>query len=226
MTAEETLRLIEEKVIALCEAALNKGAPYLLSQLGKDLGPDLDSLKVLTRSGLSDFLASRLSSRYEIVLGGTFHNVQSVVRVGSAVRREEGERTQQSPRFNYRFWAAFSVPPVEGKRRFLDVRSFLFDDYDTESEPPAGAVEVPERFLVPDNAPDRDKTIIANIEAWADENGLDLREFHARARSQVAVEDSHRGTALHLMLGALDRRQLASTSLTLDVVEALLRRRV
>lgn len=233
MTDADELARIELKIRSLCEAFLDTGRPYLLSKLGLDLGEDLPRLKALSGGSLANFLARRFADQYAIVLGGKFHNVQAAVRVGQentlAISFEKGEVQEDGdkhgPRYNYRFWAAFSVPIKEGKR-FLDLRDFTFRD---TSDAPVGDYREIDGSLIPaEDLPNRDAQIRANIESWLTSNEFAPDRFYAQERSRETRSLNTAGGAnlLEAVLGALDQRQLARTTLPLDVVADLLRKRV
>ena len=230
--AGDELARIEAKIKSLVDAYLVSGRPYLLSKLGKDLGDDLHSLKHLTEKPLAQFLIDRFSTDYSIVLTGTHNTVQALVRSSDGAASlvdsivEQAQSHQSVPRYNYRFWAAFSVPLVGG-RRFLNLRDFIFQDLD--HEPPSGDfVEVESEFVVQENVVDRDARIRECIQRWLAQKGFSAEQFIAKPR-QATERISHVAggrSILEAVIEALDRRQLANTSLPLDVVADLLRRRV
>jgi hypothetical protein len=156
--ADDNIERIAKKIEALSEAALRSRSSYLLSELGKDLGPDLATLKLLTKGTLSAFIRERFPDKFTVALTGQFKNVQALIRspnseveqlpsltVSEKVIFETEVLAKPSPRFNYRFWAAFSVPFREGKR-FLNLKDFKFQDQ-TSGEAPEGHLEIPSSYM-------------------------------------------------------------------------------
>lgn len=222
----EELIKIEKKIEGLADAELASGQPYLLSKLGKDLGPDLKIVKEESRT-LAEFVKRRLSEKYDIVSTGEFRNIQALVKknahiVDTVSIADDVENEKRPERFNYRFWAAFSVP-LEGNSRFLNIENFAFEDTDVA---PSAAHEIIEaEFIAPEQADDRDKLILENIRRWLGAKGFKAEQFLARRRIGRAANTAERSrTLLHAFVDALDKKQLASVSLPLDVVAALLNR--
>lgn len=228
---EEELDRIEGKVEQLADSALKKGVPYLLSALGKDLGDDLRTIKALTKANLSEFLENRLSDRFAVVLGGQHSNVKAIVRTNSESPVDNGMAPDAAveasgPRFNYRFWASFSVPLSPGKRRWMDRRTFVFRDLDEEPEGNE-VIEIPADLIPAAELQARDAAIRLNIQKWLEMNSLDHRDFLASRPAAVRALSTGSGdTALSVLLAALDHRQLMSVSLPLDVVASLAKRRI
>lgn len=234
---------IATRIEDLANRALDRaGQPYyLLSQLGQDLGEDLKNIRTLTNSSLSHFVRNHLGAKFSVVLAGQFQNVQAIVRApmtdgsSNAFLKSEMAASQiepsvvlkdaapsSNPRFNYRFWAAFSVP-LDAQRRILNLENFMFDD-GAYPEIPGGYLEIPAELIAPASAPDRDKLIMMNISKWLEKNSLPKDKFLAKpARERSVFAGS---SVLDMMIAALDSKQLSSTSLSLDVVASLLRKRV
>lgn len=223
--SEELLR-IEKKIEGLADAELAAGQPYLLSKLGMDLGADLKTVKQEART-LAEFIKDRFSDKYEIIYTGEYRNIQSIISKDRMAENAvevpiDHEEERQPERFNYRFWAAFSVP-LEGKSRFLNIENFTFEDTDVCPSGPYEAISA--EFIAPEIATDRDKLIVKNIRKWIEAKGLKIEQFLAKRRSGkgTASAASNR-TLLHSVLEALDKKQLSSVSLPMDVVAALLNR--
>lgn len=228
MVTSRTLADVEQKAQALAEAALASGRPYLLSKLGKDLGEDLKIIKSHDLA-LADFIKKHLSG-YDVVLGGSFNNVQSLVRSGnmeaeinSAVTSETHEKAKPpkaSMRYNYKFWAAFSVPLSTGKR-FINIDNFTFLD---DNKPENGNYEeIDPSYVAEDGIANRDLAIMQNIERWLTDRGYPAEQFAAKPAAAHRTSTEVR-TVLHAVIDALDKRQQSSVSLPLDVVAALLYR--
>ena len=230
---DDTLLHIEDKIRALANAALSTGRPLLLSALGKDLGDDLKELKVLTGGGLSRFIQDRLPDEFAIVLGGEHRNVQAIVRAGSIDLAEGGayeDLTQaqlRSPRYHYKFWAAFSVPLSDGKHRLIDLSTFGFEDVEAAEER-SGWKVITENFIASVNAADRDRLISLNIERWLKDSGESQSRFlnATRSRPEKISRQFEAATLLDLLIQSLDSKQLSSTMMSLDTVSALLKKRI
>lgn len=225
----DELKAAEEKIRALAEAALATGRPYLLSKLGNDLGPELNTIRSVGAS-LADFIRSRLSHEYDIAFTGQHANIQALVRAGTeikdpAITPVDQIGTQKSPRFHYRFWAAFSVPLSAGTR-YVDMNSFVFSD--AEEKPDGNYVVIDPEFIVPAGAERRDALILQNIERWSEKNGFPLEQFYSKPRDRdpFSSKPASGRSLLELVIDALDTKQLGATSLTLDVIAELLRKRL
>jgi hypothetical protein len=113
-TTNEGLAELESKIRTLAENNLVSGRPYLLSRLGKDLGADLNELKIRTGKTLAQFLRTHLGSEFSIVGTGANNSVPALVRgpvgpdTANPIAVEETIPTKKKPRYNYRFWAAFT----------------------------------------------------------------------------------------------------------------------
>jgi hypothetical protein len=230
---EGSLQQIEGKVRALANAALSGGKPLLLSALGKDLGDDLNLLKSLTAGGLSRFIHDRMGSEFAIVLGGQFRNVQAVVKAGtagnfdSAVSADVGVPEVKAPRYHYKFWAAFSVPLPPERKRILDPATLGFDDVPFE-EVREGWRPIGNDFIVDQHLPERNRMISQQIDRWLSAEGEDQSRFlqPTRMRPEKISVDFQSTTLLDVLIQSLDSRQLASTTMSLDAVAALLKKRL
>lgn len=229
----EELAEIEKKIRGLCDTFLERenGRPYLLSRLGADLGEDARRLKLLSGRSLARFIAERLSEDYSIVLGGQHHNVQALVRANGSESSPSqvvvGDHSQpetqieKGPRYHYRFWAAFSVP-LKSEKRFVSLRDFYF----TDSEPSVGEyTEIEEKYIAPEQLENRDEWIRQSVESWIAEHNLPRERFLARADGPTPGRSTGH-SLLEAVIQALDKRQLNSVALPLDVVAELLRKRV
>ena len=230
MTTSRTLADVAQKAKTLADAALASGRPYLLSKLGKDLGDDLKIIKSHDLT-LGEFIKENMPD-YEVVLGGSFKNVQSLVRSGmgnastdSAIAAEIQEQTRpqkSTMRFNYKFWAAFSVP-LQNEKRFINLDTFTF--LDDDKEPESGRFEeIDPSYVAEDGIINRDVAIIQNIQRWLNDRGYPAEQFAAKPSTTSNRASSDSRTVLHAVIDALDKRQLSSVSLPLDVVAALLHR--
>lgn len=225
---EGELERIADKIVTLAKARKGEHQPYLVSALGIDLGDDLQNLKRLTNKGLNEFIQSHLGDRVTLVRLGAHKNVAAII-VGQIEEADLAEMAAKIPepaqRFHYRFWAAFSVP-LQGEVRLLDSEKFTFKDIDRTDVPEDSLVIEGKRIAAVD-ASNRDALIKRNIEEWLEENGLPAERFTATKRTRKqpsgAASAALGGNLLDAVLTALDRRQLQSTTLPLDVVQILLR---
>jgi hypothetical protein len=231
---ESEVQRLADRVEALCDAGQQSGRPYLISALGIELGEDLARIKTLTKSGLADFLRSRLSEKFELVRFGTHGNVLAVIPVGGSLpppveNSDDGTQldSQGRAKFHYRLWAAFSVPP-EKACRFLNLNDLTFVDVDSEEEAPADSLAIPLNVIPPGDQPRRDDIIWENVNAWLEENRFPPERFYASNRRTARIPRSQQpqgGSLLDAVVTALDRRQLQNTQMSLDVVAALLQTR-
>lgn len=225
---EAELERIAQKIVTLVKARKGERQPYLVSALGIDLGDDLRTLKSLTNKGLNQFIQSRLGDRVTLVRLGAHNNVTAIIDgllEGADLAEAAAAVAEPKRRFHYRFWAAFSVP-MQGEVRVLDPEKFTFEDV-AQANMPADALTIDPQSIAPPDADERDVLIKQNIEAWLEAHGLSEDGFTAAKRlprlplalTKTVIGDN----LLEAMLSALDKRQLQSTSLSLDVVQTLLR---
>lgn len=231
--AEAELEKIAERVSALCDAGQKSGRPYYISALGIELGEDLAKIKLLTKSGLADFVRNRLADKFELVRFGSHGNVLAIIPVGGSLPvQEEAEDgaildSQGRPKFHYRLWAAFSVPP-SSSARFLRLDDLTFVDTDADSPPDEGALLIPTEMIPSGDLPRRDDVIWQNLTRWLQDNKLPPERFYARAKRVPKAPKppiSAGGSLLEAIIGTLDRRQLQSTQMSLDAISALLQTR-
>jgi len=240
-TDADELSRIEAKITALAESALTTGRPYLLSELGLALGDDLRVLKKIGGYRLVEFIRDRLTPRFQLVRLGVHANVYALTlapetSVDATIVAEEEVKTadgtnvaNKTERYHYRFWAAFAVP-LKSDVRHLDRRAFTFTDTTNDAPLPEGALLIPAGLIPPSDMDNRDKAINENIKTWLTENQLSASEFLASSkplpRVMTVTSQTSGASLLEHMLDCLDRHQLQNTALTLDVVGALLRKRI
>lgn len=225
---EAELERIAQKIVNLAKARKGERQPYLVSALGIDLGDDLRTLKSLTNKGLNEFIQSRLGDRVTLVRLGAHNNVTAIIDgllQGEELAKAAAAVAEPQRRFHYRFWAAFSVP-MQGEIRVLDPDKFTFEDV-AHADVPADALTIDAQSIAPPDADNRDVLIKQHIQTWLEARGLSDDRFMAAKRLPrlpLAVSKTAMGNnLLDAMLLALDKRQLQSTSLSLDVVQTLLR---
>jgi len=118
---------IRARIAGLVDGHFSAGATsYYLSQLGNELQEDRKILERLTKKKVSEFIQEEF--QYNIGRTGSHSNVLFIVAPGADPAKPDAAL----PRFNKRFWAAFSVPLSEGERRFLDLSDLNFGP-DSES---------------------------------------------------------------------------------------------
>lgn len=222
---EKELARIAEKIVGLAEARKDERRPYLVSALGIDLGEDLRRLKLLTNQGLNEFIKSRLTGRVTLVWLGDHQNVAAIIfgSVDPTTVELPKISDEEKKRFQFRFWAAFSVPP-EKDVRVLNMDNFTFEDF-ARDDVPEDAVTIDHALIAPSEEKDRDALIKSNIYKWLASKELPEERFLAPQkllRPAIKSMVSTKGSLLELLITALDRKQLQSTSLSLDVIATLL----
>jgi hypothetical protein len=230
--AEKEFNRIAERVNKICEVALASGRPYLLSRLGLDLGKDVQTLKMLGFKGLADFIRhhSALQTLALAPVVGS-RSVLAVVRKNGLTSNDtrSGDeppvvlppRPTPEPRYHYRFWAAFSVPPTHG-RRYVDPVTFIFKAVPENEAPADGWLLIEDEYIAAADAENRDRVIKDNIARWLQKNGLDHSRFLQDVRSPIPSQQ----TLLSALVDSLDRRQLQTTTMALDVIATLLAKKI
>ena len=227
LTSEETekeLDRIAKRVESLVDEGKELHPKYFVSALGIALGEDLKILKQLTNRGLNEFIESRLSHRFDLERTGVHRNITAVVdkSADSATVQRPTSSREQNPRFHPRFWAAFSVPAEGDHARILNQDDLTFKDVPI-GEAPKGELTIARNLIVPADEDRRDEKIKANIAIWLEHNGLRADKFWASKRASSHTLNHQAGSLLEAIIGALDRPQLQSNSLTLDAIAMLLR---
>lgn len=223
------LERIQRRIVTLCDSALEQNESYLLSKLGADLGKDAKMLFGITGLKLRQFIQANMSDKYQVVSVVGLPHIFAVVRANGAGGRtiavvpQATAMPRSEPRYHFRFWAAFSVPS-KSTPRYLNPNDMFFKDIATGENPPPNWLLIDEEFIAPPTVSDRDALIKANIEKWLAKNSFDHSDFLQDA-SKLSRPAAH-GNLLGAVLSALDRRQLESASLPLDVVAALFNKRV
>ncbi len=221
----------EIEIIVTREIA-SRGYCYL-ARLGVALGREkISVIKVATGLGLSSFIANFMRDKFAQVAIGGRKSELVIVGVGDKNKFDARDNIQRQehrkPRFNRSLWLAFAVPASGGNRYFNLRQRTFFDGVRPEGDEWR---EIPvERLRTDENDYDILK-IAENIEAWLAENSLTKADFSEPDASIEAAGSALTPTAqglsvLDILLRSLDRRQLHSVSLPLDVVETLLRKRI
>lgn len=228
--AAEELERIKQKAITICDAALTYGRPFLLSDLGHALGTDATKIRLITRRRLSDFVREHLSENYNLVVSGKHNGVYAIIPKSWAEeppKRVPDASPSSKARFHHRFWSAFAVPLAAGMRRHLNLDTFYFYDTPIDTAGPSGTVIVEAEFIPPSETEDRNAVVARSIERWIAKQGFSSSQFMVDRKPQSTHPSVEQGSSLlELMFEALDRRQLQSVSMSLDVVAALSRRRI
>ena len=237
--ADSEIARIRERIEALLSEALKRQPTYLLSSLGLSLGSDLNLLKQLTGERLIDFLRKWFSESLEIVQYGPHSNIFAVRYLGSepesngapfdrgpVSRPENG--VSRPPRFNHRFWAAFAKPLTLDTRAF-DISTMSFVDLPSGEPLPEHSIEISPKLIPEADMANRDEAIARNIDAWLQSHSLTRETFLIKPTlrpSAVITPTFKSSSLLEQVIECLDRSQLSATSLTLDVVKALLQKRL
>lgn len=241
---ESLLDNIERKIVEICDSALSSRHQYLLSELGLSIGREsLLEMKEARGGKLADFIRQRLGNKYKIVETGIHRNILALTRIEEsgiatlkddekgAIQDRDNVDDRAKVRYNHRFWAAFAVPLTK-KIRYIDRKDLVFRDLESDDHGPSDSLRIAPEFIASANAEDRDTLIAKNIERWLVEQALSPREFVADARrpSSSAVSppilSSNGVSVLQHLIESLDHKQLQSISLPLDIVSALLRKKV
>jgi hypothetical protein len=225
---EAELTLINSDLRQIIQVELATSPYALLSKVGSELGTEkVTRLKLLSgQRSLGRYIADKYKGEWE---------VKPIENFGLGITQKAGQRLgervspalNQKPavfRYDRRFWAAFSVPLDSGKR-IMDQSDFIFSDIANDDLCPENALIITPDFVAPPDAPNRIDLITSNIERWLEKRNLVREDFAAkRAESKVIMSPElvHR-SVLHAVIDSLDKRQLQSQSLSLDVVAALLR---
>lgn len=222
---------IAAEIDALCDAKFQSGGSYyLLSALGVDLGETLKRLKALTGISLAQFIRTHLSQKIDVVRMGSHNNILAAIPLAGPlpIISETGldkAGAEKRPRLHYRFWAAFAKP-LTNAQRFLDVEKLTFVDVGTDKTPEEGLLVITNQMIPASDLPNRDDRIWQNVEQWITENKFSIDRFIAPAPMLSARFQVSGGVSvLEAMIGALDRRQLQSTQMSLDIIAALLQTR-
>ena len=221
---DKELDRIAKRVESLVDDAKDLHPKYLVSALGIALGEDLKTLKQLTNRGLNDFIESRLSHRFKLERMGIHGNITAVVdrSANPTALQSSISSREQNPRFHPRFWAAFSVPAKGDHVRVLNQDDFTFKDVPSE-EGTKGELIIARELIVSTDEGQRDEKIKANIAIWLDQNELNEEKFYASKKASSQRLHQQTGSLLEAIIAALDRRQLQSSTLTLDAIATLLR---
>lgn len=232
---EPELDALAAKIDTISEDALKQEGSLLLSRLGGRLGADLTALRQNGKS-LGAFLLERFPDKYSLVKTGIHNNVLMIVdasnsALAAAIQAPDSKlayavtKSFQHPRYNKHFWAAFSVPPTK-KYRYLDSNSLLFRESDEENIS-SSEIEVKNELIPDADAEDRDDLINRSITRWIEENKLDQSKFLRPAPiSSIHAQTFSGRSMLTALIEALDKRQLQSTSLSLDVVQTLINKKM
>jgi hypothetical protein len=136
------IKRIKERIITLCAQGQQTGEPYFVAQLGRDLGKDVKLLGFLTGKGLSDFVRAELGDQLKIVTPpGRRVGADVIIKAGQSstfAKATETElveipipaasKSKTEPRYNHRFWSAFSTPLTPQKVRYIDRTTFALQD--------------------------------------------------------------------------------------------------
>lgn len=205
---------IRARIAGLIDGHFSEGATsYYLSQLGNELKDDRKTLERLTRKKVSEFVQDEF--QYEIGRTGSHNNVLFIVAPGANPEKP----APALPRFNKRFWAAFSVPLPEGERRFLDLSNLNFGPHREDLGSEGHDIrEIEARYLPTANESRTPAQVAEEIKAWAEVQRLDVEQFTI-ARRKRPTENGK--SLLAEIITMLDKDQLKRVCLPLDVIQTL-----
>ncbi|RYG89101.1 MAG: hypothetical protein EON59_02140 [Alphaproteobacteria bacterium] len=214
-------------IAELARPHFDRGEPALINQLGIALGEQLRIVKAATGLSFSDYLGKRLDDVYEVI--DVKANTKGIWPKG---RPKDGLVTRMTARLDRprpttqryapTFWQAFADPLKPGMRRFYvpstrEVREATIAENEEWKEIPASLIrEEGEPYAV--------KPIQAHIAEWLKDTAIELDGVVETIAERPARDSGH--TLLDLMIESLDKRQLQSVSLPLDVVATLAARRI
>lgn len=232
---EPELDALAARIDAISEEALKQDGSLLLSRLGGRLGADLTALRQNGKS-LGAFLLERFPDKYSLIKTGIHNNVLMIVdasdsALAAAISAPDSNsvyavpKSFQHPRYNKHFWAAFSVPPTK-KYRYVDLNTLLFRESDEDNKS-SSEIEVKIELIPAADAEDRDDLINRSITRWIEENKLDHSKFlRPTPISPIHPQVFSGRSVLTALIEVLDKRQLQSTSLSLDVVQTLINKKI
>jgi hypothetical protein len=87
---------------------------------------------------------------------------------------------------------------------------------------------IPDNLIAPVDVAEREAVVARNIEKWFNDVGEAPRRFlHAtRSRPEKVNHQFEAVTLLDVLIQSLDAKQLASTTMSLDTISALLKKRI
>ena len=227
VTSDHELEKLVQRVTQKWEERPASDRPYLLSAFGQALSTDLGAIKRLTGLNLTAFLRKHLAHLVEVVRSGEYGNVYALVPPGTGLNMIE-RLPAAEPRFNPRFWAAFAVPP-NGARRLIDATNFSFHDDDgLLTEECDGKLVLDTKLIPAETLPNRTLAVKNQIRNWISEKGLEEQHFLvknniSRGLASSPLRDGQ--SVFDLLVSALDKHQLETVRLSLDVVVTLMKRR-
>ena len=228
---EGEISRIEARIGRMAEEEISQAGYLLLSKLGASLGDDIKRIKSHTGMKLSDFITERLRDHYEVKEVLQYgRGILAVFRPGVAPEtvgaiRSVDRANDGGFRYHHRFWGAFAVP-AQGAQRFLDEREFTFRDAPADEVPPNGTMVITPDFITLSEIENRDHVIGQNIERWLAASGWSRERVSAKRVHNIvnsSIRPSSNRSLLDAVVEALDRRQLQSLTMPLDVVATLLR---
>lgn len=218
---------IKASIAAYIDAELDRRQPLYLSALGVAMRAPLSRMRTLTGQTVGSLIEQDFSNRYQIARLGPHKNIIALYKQGhdiSDIKPADGVSASGAPRVLYArdLWLAFAVP-LTAPFRYIDLKALKF--FDTEdSTAPEGHLLIDREYLRGSADSHDPKEIGQRIASWCAKNGIDPTLYLLKQRAPTMAL-AHGRSVLELMLSSLDRRQLQSVSLPLDVVDALLRNR-
>lgn len=127
-------------------------------------------------------------------------------------------------RYDPRFWAAFTKPIAEGKKRVVSLDPIGFTDIDEASEADSGGFDLAASYICARNGitkADYEQAVIESLEQWLTENNVEFHQVEQGASSRKQeIKDRN---ILEQMLRLLSEEQQRRISLPLDVIAKLIK---
>ncbi len=212
---DEALSDLQKRVIAkIAEYFASGKEVYYLSQLGGDLGTDLDEIKEHSE-GLEQFLTDL--DGYYVSSTGEKGNVKFVAKTPDAIPPPS---TPQQSRFLPAVWKAFHADLDEGLVRFYNPDTRRYEDVSAgDAGSRTGSHQI-DKSYVDEVADAQDDTVAAEIiKKWVMNNKLNLADYVVGPGARRATGQS----VLHSLVSVLSQEQLRRVNLPGDIIERLLR---
>lgn len=221
------LETIKSKLAAYIDDELHRRQPVYLSALGVAMQEELSRVKALTGQTVGVLIEKEFSGRYQIARLGPHKNILALYKLGQEPTSVDPTSVEKSPGskgvlFTRQLWLAFAVP-ITTPYRYIDLKTLSFSDAE-QSVAPDGWILIDREYLREATDVHDPKLIAQNIVTWCAKNGVDPTLYLLKQKAPASDHIAGR-SVLEMMLSTLDRRQLQSVSLPLDVVDALLRSR-
>lgn len=215
---------IRKQIADFIDSELQSRELLYLSAVGAAMREPLGRFKQLTGQTLGQIVENDLADSYQVARLGAHKNVLALCRIGQDPLKLQATRPDRAPvlRYNRNLWLAFAVP-LTANYRHIDMNALKFQDSD-DATPPEGHLAIDREYLRGDDDPHEPSEIVRRIGTWLAKNSFDPSRYLEKPSSLNQQRVQGR-SVLEDMISVLDRRQLQSVSLPLDVVDSLLRHR-